>query len=88
MERPIAIVRACLAMLPRLEAEESLLASTRARVGSGMLAAEDAQKVTRAWARVASAGAPGNVRGARPSPDQLAAMGIDVTILPPDPAHG
>jgi hypothetical protein len=51
---PIAVFRACLAWLPRLEAEESLLACSRVALGSGTLAKDDRQTLHRAWMKQAS----------------------------------
>jgi hypothetical protein len=53
---PLAVVRACLDMLPRLEAEESILAVNRTAVGSGTARRDRAQQVTRSWERAASTG--------------------------------
>lgn len=48
---PIAVVRAYQAMLPRLEAQESLTAAQRTSVGTGRYKPEEAQRLIRAWQR-------------------------------------
>ena len=48
---PRAIVRACLLMLPRLQAEESLLTSQRIAVGTGSMKSADSRQITSGWIR-------------------------------------
>jgi hypothetical protein len=74
METPLAIVRASSRMLPRLEAEESLLATQRTAVGTGSLSKDDRQAVVRRWARQVDIPATQAVR--TKDPGALAAMGI------------
>lgn len=52
-EVPTAVLTACLAMLPRLEAEESLRAVTRASLGSGMIDANTAREIGDHWRSLA-----------------------------------
>lgn len=49
----MGILRACLAMLPRLHAEECLVASLTVSLGTGAMAKEDAQRVQRQWREIA-----------------------------------
>lgn len=81
METPIVLVQAAVRNLPRLEAEESLLAATRASVGSGWMKRDDARAITTRWERVAH---PVRHRGRR-SPTNLGAlaqMGFGVARVP------
>lgn len=55
MTAPLALLRASMHMLPRLEAEESILAANRVAMGSGAMKPEDAQRVARGWERQAGA---------------------------------
>lgn len=50
---PIPLLRAHLAMLPRLEAEESLVAAERLAVGTASLKADARRRVIDDWAKVA-----------------------------------
>lgn len=77
---PIALVNACIAMLPRLEAEESIVTSNRIAHGSGRLERGQALRLAREWSRAADEGRP----GARPvpvTPDILEAAGIGVRVV-------
>jgi hypothetical protein len=80
MDTPLAIVRACLTMLPRLEAEESLLASTRTGVGSGALTSGDATAITARWLRTSHGGSSRAPVVRRPDPAALGEIGIGVRI--------
>jgi hypothetical protein len=53
METPAAVLRACYQMIPRLQAEESLLAAQRVGLGSGSYKKEDARRIVREWQRSA-----------------------------------
>jgi hypothetical protein len=76
---PLAVVRAYLPLLPRLQAEESLLASQRTAVGSGSLKREQARAVTGGWSRLVDAG----VTPARPaSRHELGGSGIGYREVP------
>lgn len=79
MAYPLWLVRAYLAMLPRLTAEESLQAAERTAMGSGALKKSAYQSVHRRWVRAAAHGMtrPVRPRGAV-DPAALAAMGIGV----------
>lgn len=79
-ETPRRIVRACLAMLPRLQAEESLLAVRRTGLGVGAFARHDARKLTEAWVAAAHATPSGRRPTQHASPDILATMGIGVRV--------
>lgn len=80
---PFRIVRACAAMMPRLQAEESLTAVERTAVGTGSLKKEDAQAITRAWARDVAPSSRERVQ--RITPEALEAIGIQYQIVPPAP---
>lgn len=45
----MGVVRACVAMLPRLTAEESLLAVTRTAIGTGSIEKEATKRIMAAW---------------------------------------
>lgn len=49
---PLYLLRPMIDAIPRLIAEESLIAVERAQVGSGQMKREDASKVLRAWQRI------------------------------------
>jgi hypothetical protein len=70
-------------MLPRLEAEESML--TAVRVSVGARGTQDGTKnIVRAWERLASSGQSQSARHRkRPTPEVLAAMGIGYKIAKP-----
>lgn len=55
-ELPWALVEAHLEAIPRLRAEESLIAATRVALGSGTLKRADASAVHRAWSQQAHEG--------------------------------
>lgn len=68
----MGLVRAYAEMLPRLQAEESLLAVTRHTIGAGTATKASAAKVTAAWERTA-AGVP---VGAPMTIGRMKAMGM------------
>lgn len=74
---PIAVIRSSAAMMPRLEAEESLLAAQRASVGSGTLKADDAKAIVRRWTEAARP----DRRPQAADPGALAAIGIGVQAV-------
>jgi hypothetical protein len=78
---PLAIIKVCVAMMPRLQAEESLSAVERTAIGSGSLKTSDAHAITRRWARTAS----GREQIERLSPAGLQAIGIGYQIVPKEP---
>lgn len=80
---PISVVRACLAQLPRLQAEESELASLRVAMGSGVLPKETRDQVHRGWDRQASRRRKAKITMA-PDAD-FAALGIRVERVPATP---
>lgn len=75
MRTSTAVVRSSLVMLPRLQAEESILFANRTAVGSGALSKDDARAVTSKWAKAAAAEIP-VLRN--PSQEDLNALGISV----------
>jgi hypothetical protein len=63
-------------MMPRMQAEESMLAATRVALGGGSLKKDDAARLRRAWEQAASGGrAP---RAIKASLADLQALGIVV----------
>jgi hypothetical protein len=72
MRMPMALVRASLTMMPRLQAEEALLAVQVTALGTGSLKPGDARAVRDRLARAAGRRA----RAHRATPEGLAAMGI------------
>jgi hypothetical protein len=77
-DMPLAVIRAFVAMLPRLEAEEAL--KTAQRVTG---ATKTGWAVIRGWERAARGG---RSRAVKPTPDQLADLGIGVHVA--ESAHG
>lgn len=77
---PMCVLSALVAMLPRLESEESLLAAMRTAVGGGTLRQCDSQRVREGWERAAAGGQRRRARKA--SREELAAMGIQLTVVP------
>lgn len=77
---PFALVRACVAMLPRLKAEESLRATREIAVGSGSLERHDSRRIVDGWVKDANRVPTGPKQ--RPTPEMLAAMGIGYTVVP------
>lgn len=63
-------------MLPRLTAEDSLLAAQRVAVGSGSLKPHDARAIADSWARHLQK----RMKAARPTREDLAAIGIGVRV--------
>lgn len=78
---PQALVRACLEMLPRIQAEESLQMARRVAVGSGTLTAEDAKAAQSDWLRTCEPVRRPKVRH-KATPADLAAMGISYRVVP------
>jgi len=77
---PLALVRAHVEMLPRLQAEESLLTARRVAVGSGSMSSKDARSTQADWLRTIE---PHTARARqKASPADLAAMGIGYHIVP------
>jgi len=80
---PLALVRACARMLPKLEAEEALDAVTRLTVGVGRLPARELRRVVDSWQRSA-----GQETVVRPKTLQefaatVGSMGLGVQIVEP-----
>ena len=75
---PMAVVRAAIRMLPRVQAEDSLRTSQMVAVGSGTLSRDARQQVLSAWLSV--------VRGDRPaerlSPEGMVNAGIGYRRVP------
>lgn len=77
-------------MLPRLEAEESQLASVRVAIGA-RATREDAAPVVRAWERAAARPTPAaqpSKQKAAAMPSELAGMGIGYRVQRSRPADG
>jgi len=85
MRTPSAIVLALLAMQPRLEAEESILAANRIAVGGGKLKAEDARRIAQHWSAAAN---DEQVAKAAPDANALRAAGIAVRTVKRKKTHG
>jgi hypothetical protein len=70
-------VDAHLVMLPRLEAEESILATHRTAVGSGTMDSGRAHAMSNGWARTAQGKGGAGIQPKRKrSPSELSAIGI------------
>ena len=65
----------------RLEAQESLLAVARARVGSGWMKKADATAIVRRWERQAQAPEDRPKRGN--FVQQLQSLGVPIVVVPP-----
>ena len=79
MTIPTAIVRSSIAMLPRLQAEESILAVNRTALGSGSLAKDDARALSRTWSKAANGGQEQPaIRISTDDPAKLKDLGIGV----------
>jgi hypothetical protein len=76
----MVVVKACGRMLPRLEAEESLLAVQRGLVGSAALKRETASGVVREWQRTA-APAGTQPRARRLRPEMVGGLGIGYRVV-------
>jgi len=76
---PIALVRAFVAMLPRLQAEEQLAAIEAATIGNCVGEPQDRQRRVRELEREALGGR--RRRPAKASNADLAAMGIGMTLV-------
>lgn len=75
MMTPVAVVRAHVRMMPRLEAEESLLVAQRVALGSGSYKKDDARRLTHRWTNQAR-GPRISESAAAVNPRELAGMGI------------
>jgi hypothetical protein len=67
-------------MLPRLQAQEQIMAINAARLGSGWVDKKDARRVLSRLERIAEGG---RKRAVKATPDILAAAGIAVVEVPP-----
>jgi hypothetical protein len=79
IDTPIAMVNACLRMLPRLKAEENLVAVHVGAIGAGTLEKEARSKILRGW-ESAVHGVTARSKPAPLTPALAAAMGIQVVI--------
>jgi len=70
---PCAIVRACLVMMPRLEAEESLLQADRVGIGTGSFEKSTARRILQRWDELRRGPAPAAKKA---TPAALAGAGI------------
>jgi hypothetical protein len=71
-------MRACVAMLARLTAEESLLMRDRVAMGTGSFDTQTARSVMHRWTQQTTGGR--RERAAKATPDILAGAGIGVTV--------
>lgn len=86
---PPALLNAYIAALPRLTAEESLLAAERVAVGTGSLRRGQARRVAQAWQRATDQQTPRvRARGAAEYAAQMAGMGIGVKLTKVDKPDG
>lgn len=72
---PAGLVRACITMLPKLQAEEQLAAISAASIGGGHVKPADSRRAIRDLERAANGG---RRRAMKATPEVLAAMGIAV----------
>lgn len=82
---PMYLVRACLAQLSRLQAEESMRAATSTAAGSGSLKPHAQRDIWREWERAAGRQAK---RAIVPTREQLAMFGFALIEVPPKGAAG
>jgi hypothetical protein len=77
MTVPFGLVRAYHTMLPRLRAEEALLAATEVGMGTGSIEKSDANHIRSTWDRVAN---PRSVRqkATKVAPDAIAGLGFGI----------
>lgn len=80
MAVPVAMVRAYLTMLPRLQAEEAVAAAEAAALGAGLLKPADRRRILARLERQAAGGASSPAAPADPA--ILAAIGIAVVAAP------
>ena len=71
---PLAVLTASLAALPRLEAEESILAMTRVAMGTGSFKEETSRQIRKDWVRTAEGPQP--IEKAVAAPRALPGMGF------------
>jgi len=82
-EVPSALVNACAIMLPRLEAEESMLAATRVAMGNGSLQPDEANRVREQWSTATMEDVPSAVPApVKPHTEALQFMGFAVRRIP------
>jgi len=74
----MVLTKTCLANVPKLTAEESLVASLRVAYGSGMLKEKDSKQVHAGWRTEAGLETP---RPRRATPEDLASIGIGVRTV-------
>jgi hypothetical protein len=79
MRTPMALVRASLAMLPRLQAEEALLVVQATALGTGSLKPGEARQVRD---RLVRAAGHRRAPAQRMTPEGLAAIGIGFREVP------
>jgi hypothetical protein len=84
MSVPFAILRACADELPRLQAEEALLATQVTALGSGTMKERDQRAALARLQRAAGGGVASRRQTPAATPNVLAAMGIRVVIVPPE----
>ncbi|HMJ87979.1 MAG TPA: hypothetical protein VK504_32605 [Vicinamibacterales bacterium] len=85
----MVVLRACGRMLPRLEAEESILAADRLGVGTRTVSRQAVKEALDRWQRTAHpAHTRARARRPRATPDSLAALGIGYHIVEPETPTG
>lgn len=86
MAVPMALLRAFAQQIPRLQAEETLLASQASAIGSGAMKQRDVQAAIARLQRVAAGGNPYTKLRNKTDLGAVAAMGVGVRIVVP--THG
>lgn len=81
---PVPLLQAYLAMLPRLEAEESLVAAERIAVGTGSMTKDGRDQVIDAWRTAAQIRIIRRPRDRVTHGAQLASVGIGLHVAPKD----
>lgn len=74
----MGLFRACVRQLPKLQAEEALLAAEATALGTGSMSSSDLKA---AHGRLLSAAGLGRLAKVKATPDLLAGMGIPVQIV-------
>ena len=87
MQAPIAMVRAYAAMMPRLQAQETLDAARSVSLGAGTLKDADRRQLVHRLELQAHPPGTGRRRAAPADPRALAMMGISVIEIGSEPAQ-
>jgi hypothetical protein len=82
LHTPLPVVASFAAMLPRLEAEDSMRRATEIAVGTGSLKRDALSKVRRDWQRAAAGRAPVRVRTAGDFEHATEQLGVALVKVP------